>query len=80
LFLYDLIPTFVFCIEALQILALECNEEKQESNRKKRAAQKRVVQLKKRVGFLRGKVDQVRGLEQIDDDALPKGCDESVAN
>ena len=75
LFLYDLIPTFLFCNEALQNIKLHCNEEKQESNRKKRAAQKRVVHLKKRVGVLRCKVDQVRGLEQIDDDSSPEGCE-----
>ncbi len=40
-----LIPTFLIRTEALQDEALRCNKEKQESNRKKRLAQKKALRL-----------------------------------
>jgi hypothetical protein len=48
-----LIPTFLVCVEALQTAANQSKQEKQESDRKKRAALQQAFQLKARVNKLR---------------------------
>ena len=54
----DLIPTFLTCFEALQTAANQSKQEKQESNRKKRAAQQLAVQRQSIIDKLRDKVRQ----------------------
>jgi hypothetical protein len=50
---FYLIPTFLNRTEALQVEALRCNKEKQESNRKKRLAQQKSQRLEIRLDALR---------------------------
>jgi hypothetical protein len=70
--LYDLIPTFLYCFEVLQMAAQQSKQEKQESNRTKWVALQRSAQLTAIVSKLRGNVLQVAQaeLEQGDPDEV----------
>ena len=57
-FSYDLIPTFLICFEVLQNQALQSEQEKQESNRTKRAALQQTAHFKAKVSKLRAKASQ----------------------
>ena len=57
-FSYDLIPTFLICFEVLQNQALQSEQEKQESNRTKRAALQQTAHFKAKVSKLRTKASQ----------------------
>jgi hypothetical protein len=57
-----LIPTFLFCFKALQAEALQCKKERQESNRKKRAAQLKATRLTLKVAKFRAKEPNCRGV------------------
>ena len=56
--LYDLIPTFLICFEVLHHAALQSKQEKQESNRTKRAALQQTAHFKAKVSKLRAKARQ----------------------
>ena len=62
-FSFYLIPTFLFRLKALQAEALQCKTERQESNRKKRAAQQQARKLKVKVTKMRDKPPKSIGLE-----------------
>lgn len=67
-----MIPTFLNCFKALQTAANQSKQEKQESNRTKRAALQRSAQLTATVSKLHGNVLQAAQdeLEQADPDEL----------
>lgn len=72
-----MIPTFLVCIKALQDEALRCNQEKQESNRTKRAAQRKAQRLKRRLDSFRDQVvgeanETVENMNTADDVLEPK--------
>ena len=68
-----LIPTFHIRTEALQDEALRCNKEKQESNRKKRLAQKQSQRLQIRL-------DALREPDHNDDQEMEEDEDDVMAN
>ena len=74
-----LIPTFLVCIKALQDEALRYNQEKQESNRTKRAAQRKAKRFKQRLDALREEdvcVENEMG-ENVnnEDDVIKRKCE-----
>jgi hypothetical protein len=62
-FCFYLIPTFLFRLKALQTETLQCKKERQESNRKKWAAQQQARKLKVKVAKMRDKEPNSLGLE-----------------
>ena len=65
-----MIPTFLVCVEALQTAANQSKQEKQESDRKKRAALQQATQLKARVNKLRGTMVQPTSIGMDDEESI----------